>query len=58
MEHVRNIDKQNFDELIVAFIGEVLTGKIERENFDESFAFRQIRQTFPLSKFCALRYTF
>ena len=30
MEHVRNIDKQNFDELTVAFIGKVLTGKIGR----------------------------
>ena len=58
MEHARNIDKQNFDELIVAFIGKVLTGKIERENFDESFTFRQIRQTFPPSKFCTIQYTF
>ena len=48
--HFRKFDEQNFDELIVAF-----REKIGRENFDESLAIRQIRQTFPPSKFCAIR---
>ena len=30
--------------------------KIGRENFDESLAIHQIRQTFPPPKFCAIRY--
>ena len=47
-----SMSEQNFDELIVAFIGKVLTGK----DFDKSFAIHQIRQTFPPSKFCAIRY--
>ena len=51
IKDVRKFDKQNFDELIVAFIGKVLTEKIGRENFDESLV---IRQTFPPSKFCAI----
>ena len=55
IEHVRNFDKQNFDELIVAFIGKVLTGKIERENFDESLAVRQNSSDFSTVK--VSRYT-
>ena len=54
IEHVRNFDEQNFDELIVAFIGKVLTGKIERENFDESLAVRQNSSDFSTVK--VLRY--
>ena len=54
--HVRSFDKQNFDELVVVFIGKVSTGKDWRENFDESLAVHQIRRTFPLSKFCAIWY--
>ena len=55
IEHVRNFDKQNFDELIVAFIGKVLTGKIERENFDELLTVRQNSSDFSTIK--VLRYT-
>ena len=48
MVHARNFDEQNFDKLIVGFIGKALTGKgwkVGRENFDESLA---IRQSFAL----------
>ena len=55
IEHVRNFDEQKFDELIVAFIGKVLTGKIERENFDESLAVCQNSSDFSTVK--VLRYT-
>ena len=56
--HVRNFDEQNFDKLIVAFIGKVLTGKIERENFDKSLAVCQNLSDFsiPPSKFGTIRY--
>ena len=52
MEHVRNFDKQNFDKLIVAFIGKVLANreKIKRENFDESFAIHQNLSDFSTVK--------
>ena len=32
---------RNFDELMVAFIGNTLRGKVNGENFDESIASRQ-----------------
>ena len=51
----QNFDEQNFDELIVVFIGKVLTGKIERENFDESLAVRQNSSDFSTVE--VLRYT-
>ena len=35
MGHGWNFGEQNFDELIVGFIGETLRGKVSRENFDE-----------------------
>ena len=41
--------------MIVAFIGKVLTGKIERENFDESLAVRRNSSDFSTVK--VLRYT-
>ena len=41
--------------MIVAFIGKVLTEKIERENFDESLAVRQNSSDFFTIK--VLRYT-
>ena len=37
-------NEQNFDELIVGFIGGTLRGKVSSEKFDESLA---IRQSFP-----------
>ena len=40
-----NFDKQNFDKLIICFIGEE---KVSREKFNELLA---IHQNFPLSKF-------
>ena len=40
---------------MVAFIGNLLRGKVSGENFDESIASNQIYQTFPLIK--ALHYT-
>ena len=52
---MRNFDEQNFDESIVAFMGKVLTGKIERENFDESLAVHQNSSDFSTVK--VLRYT-
>ena len=42
---VQNFDKENFDKLIVGFIGET---KISRENFDEMLV---IHQSFPLLNF-------
>ena len=51
----QNFDEQNFDELTVAFIENTLRGKVRRENFDELIA---SCQTFPPSKFCAIRYNF
>ena len=51
----QKLDEQNFEELIVAFIGKVLTGKIERENFDELLAVRQNSSDFSTVK--VLRYT-
>ena len=50
---IRNFDEQNFDELIVAFIGIVLTGK---KTLTNRSPFVKVRHTFPLSKFCAIRY--
>ena len=50
-----NFDEQNFDELIVSFIGKVLQGKIGRENFDELLAVRQNSSDFSTVK--VLRYT-
>ena len=47
-----SLTSKNFDELIVALIGEVLQGRLD----DESLAIRQICQTFPPSKFCTIRY--
>ena len=41
--------------MIVAFIGKVLTGKIERENFDKLLAVRQDSSDFSIVKI--LRYT-
>ena len=55
IEHVRNFDEQNYDELIVAFIGKLLTGKIGRENFDELLAVRQDSLDFSTVK--VLHYT-
>ena len=55
IEHIRNFDEQNLDELIVAFIGKVLTGKTEKENFDESLAVGQNLSDFSTVK--VLRYT-
>ena len=55
IEHVRNFDEQNFDELIVAFIGKVLTGKDWKENFDESLAVCQNSSDFSTVK--VLHYT-
>ena len=55
MEHAQNFDEQNFDKLIVGFIGETLRGKVSRENFDESLAIAQICQTFPPSNFSAIQ---
>ena len=50
MEH-----SQNFDELMVAFIGNTLRGKVSGENFDESIASRQnLSDFFPIK---ILRYT-
>ena len=37
-------------------IGKVLTGKRWEGKTDESLAIHQIRQTFPPSKFCTIRY--
>ena len=51
----RSFDEQNFDELIIAFIGKVLTGKVERENFDESLAVHQNSSDFSTVK--VLHYT-
>ena len=55
MEHSRNFDEQNFDELMVAFIGNTLRGKVSVENFDESIANRQNSSDFSSVKI--LRYT-
>ena len=55
MVRAQNFDEQNFDELIVGFIGNALAN---RENFDESLAVRQIRQSVPPSNFCAIRYIY
>ena len=41
---------KNFDKLIEAFIGKVLTGKIERENFDESLTVHQNSSDFSTIK--------
>ena len=41
MEHMQIFDKQNFDKLIVGFIGEILKINRSRENF-ESVAIHQI----------------
>ena len=43
---------QNFDELLMGFIGETLREKIGRENFDESLA---ICQSCPPSNFRAIQ---
>ena len=40
MRHAQNFE-QNFNELILGFIGETLRENISRENFDESLAIRQ-----------------
>ena len=40
--------EEDFDKLIVGFIGESLRGKVSRENFDEPLAICQIHQTFAL----------
>ena len=55
LKHVRNFDEQIFDELIVAFIGKVLTGKLKGKTLTNCSLFVKIRQTFPSSKFCAIR---
>ena len=51
-----NFDEQNFDKLIVGFIGDTLRGKVSSENFDETLAIHQICQSFPLTNFCAIQY--
>ena len=43
MNHSQNFDKQNFDELLVGFIGKALREEDWRENLD-SLAIHQIRQ--------------
>ena len=55
MEHLRNFDELNFDELMVAFIGNTLRGKVSGENFDKSIATRQNWLDFSPVK--VLRYT-
>ena len=48
--------KQNFDKLIVGFIGEILREKDSRENFDKSLAIHRICQSILPSNLCAIRY--
>ena len=55
MEHLRNFDEYNFDELMVAFIGNTLRGKISGENFDKSIA--SCQNLFDFSPIKVLRYT-
>ena len=44
--------------MIVAFIGKVLTGKIERENFDELLAICQNSSDFSTIKVLLSTYTY
>ena len=49
-----NEHAQNFDKLIVGFIGKILEKEVGRETFDKSVAVCQIHQTFPPSNFYAI----
>ena len=51
MRHTHNFDEQNFDDLIVGFIGEILR---ERKHRDKLLANCQICQSFSPSDFCAV----
>ena len=57
IEHVRNFDEQNFDELIVALHRKSINReRLKGKTLTNCSPFVKIHQTFPSSKFCAIRY--